>query len=32
MKLYVAGGQAYYYRELAWPDLVKLEDIENDNL
>ena len=29
VKLYVDGGQAYYYKELDWPDSVKLESTED---
>ena len=29
VKLYVDEGQAYYYKELDWPDSVKLEDTED---
>ena len=32
VKLYVDEGQAYYYKELDWPDSVKLEDTEKGGL
>ena len=32
VKLYVDEGQAYYYKELDWPDSVKLEDTEDDGV
>ena len=32
VKLYVDKGQAYYYKELDWPDSVKLEDSEDGGI